>query len=415
MKDAFKIVCFLFFLLLFPENASAENTEQIAVTIFSDTYYGIYEGELENSLPAGEGTFTCSDGSSDFTLTGIWENGILNGNATINYSDGSYMTASYKEGLISGKVKEYLTDGSYKIYSCTDGRPYKFITYYDSSGNEISFDAFYQMQPVSSLKDSCIEPKYGNLLNSSYSTTPYKISGTVIGTYDDSTSTFVLLEDSKQHIYILTYQNVATDKYNQAIVPNLVTGDTITAYGFLQKCDVLTSISDCKTSMPVTLQSDSAVLSDSNLQSAASYVENLRSSNSTVPFILLFAAEVVGEDATDRLNPSYEYEDVVRNPYLYTDLKYSITGEVTQAQINYENQTVSIRLLEQETQNEYVIRYTFSEEDPLPSIGDIVLADGSYAGNSKFLSETEASSASGETKTIYIIYPRLNSKSIKVL
>ncbi|EET60569.1 hypothetical protein BRYFOR_07387 [Marvinbryantia formatexigens DSM 14469] len=415
MKKAFKFIYFLFFLLLFSENAFAEDNDKIAVTIFSDTYYGTYEGNMENGVPAGDGTLTCSDDSADFTLTGTWEAGILNGKATINYSDGSYLTASFKDGLISGRVKDCLADGSYRVYSCTDGRPYKFITYYDASGNETGVDAFYQMQPVSSLKDACIEPEYGLMLNSFYSTTPYKISGTVLGTFDDSTSTFVLLEDGDEHIYVLTYKNVATDKYNQAIVPNLVTGDTITAYGFLQKCDVLSSISDYRRSVPVTSEPDSSALPESILQSEEVKTENLRSSNSTVPFLLLFAADVRGEAATDRLAPSYEYDDVARNPYLYSDLSCSITGEVTQAQINYENGTVSIRMEESGTQNKYVVRYTFSDGDSIPAIGDTIVVDGAYAGNSKALSEADRDTSSDETDSIYIIYPRINSKSVRIL
>ena len=348
-------------------------------------------------------------------MTGTWENGILDGKATIDYADGTLQRVSYKNGLISGKVTEYLADGSYKTYSCTDGRPCKFVNYYDASGNQTSYDYFFQMQPVSILKSSCLEPDYNILLNSSSSITPYKISGTVIDIYDDSSTSYILLKDDNEHIYVLTYKNITTNRYNQALVPNLTAGDAITAYGFWQKQDSLSSLKDLHRSIPRNRLPDAAVLLEDDSQAALFPSEDLRANTSTMPFLLLFAAEVIGEDACNRLNPSYEYDDVMRNPYLYSDLKCDMTGKVVQAQINYDKQTVLIKLLVEKDQAEYFVNYSFTDDDPLPAIGDTISLNGSYAGNNKVLSENPADSSSSNTERFYTVYPRLNSNSITIL
>lgn len=402
---------------LFTASAIAsDSTTNTAVTVFYSTYYGSYSGQTENNSPSGEGSFICTDGYSDFSLTGTWEDGLLNGDALIQYGDGSYIEATYKQGLISGSVKEYHANGSYETYSCSDGRPNGLITHYDADDNITGFDYFYQMKPISDLKNASIETEYSLLLNTEPGTTSYKLSGIVLTTFDDSSSTYILFQDYENHFYILTYKNKISDKYNQAISPNLISGDRITAYGFLQKQASLASVSSIYPSMPAVVPSYSET-SDSVIDSQGIVLNtsDFLSEEITLPFVSVFAVDLDEATDFDRSNPSFEYEDVIRNPYLYSNLKHTITGTVTRANINYKKSIVQMNLLEQGTENEYFIRYSFSEGDPLPSIGDTISFKGTYRGNDKRLQDNKSILSANESNTqVYIIYPRIHTSSITI-
>lgn len=398
---------------LIPSISFADDAN-IAVTIFSSTYYGTYSGNTENGSPIGEGIFICTDGYSDFSLTGTWENTLLNGEATIQYGDGFYIQATYKDGLISGNVTEYYANGSYRKYSCSEGRPNGLITYYDSENNITKFDYFYQMKTISDLKKSCTAAEHSLLLNKASGITPYKISGTVLGTFDDNTYAYILMQDAENHLYVGTYRNKTSNKFNQAIVPNLVTGDYVTAYGFLQKQDSLSNIDDLYISMPITehIISNETPTEAEKVWHSSLDIKDFLTQDVTLPFITLFSADTTDSENFDRQNPSNEYKDIVRNPYLYTDLKCILNGIVTKARINYSNNTVMINMQENDTGNEYFVRYSFSEGDALPSIGDTISVKGTYRGNDKYLYNEEADS-DGQSGT-YIIYPRIHTSSVNI-
>lgn len=380
---------------------------ETTVTIFFETYAGIFSGDLENNMPSGRGTFAYSTDDPEFTLDGNWKNGLLNGEAIIKYNNNSRLDANYKSGLISGQVTDYSADGSYKIYHCDKGKPYGVITRYSNNDKLLGYDFFYQMQSIADLKKDSITVDYNLLLNStSYTNTnPLKIECTVLGVYDNSNSAYILAIDSKSHYYILTYTNNSTDKFNQAIVPNLSIGEQVTAYGFFLNPNSLSNIDNLGIS---TLITDSPITKNNpSLDILGTYC------NDTLPFIRLFTASFLNTDTFNRTSPSYEYQDVLRNPFNYSGLECNLTGKILDAQINYSKQTLAIHLCESKTNNIYFLSYSFSENDILPATGNIVSISGKYFGNAK--QQISDEDVLPDNLYQYILSPRIKAFSVSIL
>lgn len=368
----------------------ADDSELI-LNIATETYTGTYSGDTKDGEPSGEGTFSVSDDNNDFTLSGTWKDGLLEGNVEIDYADGAKTNAQFKNGLMTGTTTEYNADGSYSVYSCTKGRPYGRIYKYDSDGHLNGDDFYYQMRTISSLKAASIEADYNQLLGTSFPDSPQKITGTVAAVFSSSNNCFIILYDNQSHPYVLTYANNSTNKYNQAIVPNLKEGDHITAYGYLQKQDALNSFEDelgrslLVTDAPENMYS----LSDNDLSdildavtssASAAYNEN---ATSTLPFILVFAADVSGSSSFDTTAPSMDYSDIINNPYLYSNIKYTLTGTVKKCVSKYDKGYVQLIISENETNNLFYVKYRYSDGSELPATGDLVTVNGLFNGNYK--------------------------------
>ena len=384
----------------------------ISVNIFSNTYFGSFSGELENNLPSGAGVFTYTDDNSNFTLTGTWNNGILNGQASIKYEDGSELKARYKNGFLSGKIQEYYSDGSYRTFFCSKGRPYGYIYYYNADNSPSGFDYFFQMQSINTLKKQSIDVDYYSLLNLTYDVNSYKINGTVLDIYEDEDFSYIILEDINKHLYVLTYKNTRTNQFNQGLVPNLIIGDNITAYGFLLKQDSLANVKDIALST-LNININKFIQNIESLETS-SFISNNDNYNSTLPFIRLFAVELCDNTVSfNRNKPSYEYNDIVRNPYYYTNLDCTLKGEVLQVNINYEEQELLVHLKEDATENEYYFSYDFSTNDILPSLGSIISVTGMYYGNYKVPDQQESST--DNKPNYYIIYPLVEAHNISII
>ena len=56
---------------------------------------GIYEGEVFNGFPHGQGTFTFTDGGN---YAGGWKEGVYHGQGTAIFPDGSNYVGEWKDG-----------------------------------------------------------------------------------------------------------------------------------------------------------------------------------------------------------------------------------------------------------------------------------------------------------------------------
>lgn len=72
-----------------------------------------YEGNLENGLRHGQGIFNYPNGES---YSGSWKNDKYHGQGTYFFNDGSYYSGAWKNGYLEGNVL-YQTS-SYKRYQC---------------------------------------------------------------------------------------------------------------------------------------------------------------------------------------------------------------------------------------------------------------------------------------------------------
>ena len=409
------ILIFMFILIQISFSVKAEELSA-SVTVFLDTYVGTFSSFEEAEQVSGEGVFKSAN--NDLSITGKWENGNPSGKCTIEYADGIKIIAKFnKNGLINGKVVEYAADGSYKKYSCTNGRPFGVIEFYDEEGKRTNqFDRFYQTKPISKLSAECNWMDYNMLLSVFPTSQAIAMEGTVIGVFSSDKYAYVLAKDKNNHYYILTYANGSSSKYNQALVPNLGVGDRITAYGFLQKQDTLSNLES---------QIEKVKLYSYSVEEETSEIEQINTDEmilsevrgNTVPFIMVFNVEITGTSGYDINELSYTYEDILRNPYVYTDFPCDLTGEVLTAKIDYDEKELQMEVYEKGTTNKYYVKYNFELNEPVPTNGDIITIKGSYHGNYRVLSEkqTDYDRVSDDDKLReYIIFPRIHADEIEI-
>ena len=353
-------------------SVTAANAD-LSLSIDGQSYSGTYNGDLDNALPSGDGTFSVSNAENEFTISGTWKKGKLNGSVQVTNSDGSYTTCHYSEGKPYGRILKYNTND--KLTGC---------------------DFYYQMRTISSLKERSVDADYNLLLGTTFPDTPQKITGTVSAVFSTASNAFVILIDDQNHPYALTYVNNSTNKFNQGIIPNLKIGEHITAYGYLQKQSTLDSL-DNSLGRSVLI---SDVTSDLNILSASELADELDSltdnseivynefSTNTLPFILVFAADV--DNASFNIqNPSMDYSDIANNPYLYSNLSYTLTGTVQKAIANYAKCYVQMLISEEDTANLFYVKYRYSDGSSLPATGDNVTVDGLLNGNYKKIIPSE--------------------------
>lgn len=347
-------------------------TANLSLTIDSQSYNGTYTGDIKNDEPSGEGTF--SDEDASYSVSGTWKKGLLNGSVTTTASDGSYTSCYY-----------------------SDGKPYGRLLKYNAKSQLTGYDFYYQMRTISSLKERSVDADYNVLLGTTFPDTPQKITGTVSAVFSTASNSFVILMDKQKHPYVLTYVNNSTNKFNQGIVPNLKIEDQITAYGYLQKQDSLDSIkSKLGRSILITdVPSDLSSLSNSDLNNEldsltrdSETVYNELSTN-TLPFILVFAADVDNNASFNIQNPSMDYSNIANNPYLYSNLSYTLTGTVQKAIANYAKDYVQMLISEEDTANLFYVKYRYSDGSSLPATGDNVTVDGLFNGNYKKIIPSE--------------------------
>ena len=353
-------------------SVTAANAD-LSLSIDGQSYSGTYNGDLDNALPSGDGTFSVSNAENEFTISGTWKKGKLNGSVQVTNSDGSYTTCHYSEG-----------------------KPYGRILKYNTNDKLTGYDFYYQMRTVSSLKEKSVDADYNLLLGTTFPDAPQKITGTVSAVFSTASNAFVILIDDQNHPYALTYVNNSTNKFNQGIIPNLKIGEHITAYGYLQKQSTLDSL-DNSLGRSVLI---SDVTSDLNILSASELADELDSltdnseivynefSTNTLPFILVFAADV-DNTSFNIQNPSMDYSDIANNPYLYSNLSYTLTGTVQKAIANYAKCYVQMLISEEDTAYLFYVKYRYSDGSSLPATGDNVTVDGLLNGNYKKIIPSE--------------------------
>ena len=406
-------------------NSCAKEIE-IGVTIFLDTFVGVYEGNVIEGKPSDEGIFKYEDDEEGFIVKGCWENGVLTGDVEIEYNDGTKIETTYKNGLISGKVKEYALDGSRKVYNCSAGRPYGWITVYDSEGQKSISDYFYQLQPVSELKSRSLDLEYGFFYeNNEYIGEKIKVTGTVKTVCEDSLNAYILLENNEGDLYILSYANKSSEKYAQAVAPVVCEGDKITAYGYFQKLCSFSEIDSLGESLSIANYDENVFKysfgklsledSDSKEQKYSDgQILMLRRYEEKLPLIVLFDAYTSVSENRDRTKLSFEYDDIVKNPYLYTDLECVISGEVLYTSINNDLNRCYIHVKVSGSDDIYFVRYDFKTGTVLPVVGDSVAISGKFKGNDKYLIDDEEDEGDEYLSGTYIIFPRVHTSKLQI-
>lgn len=392
------------------------------VNIFGLTYRGIYDGEVENGQPNGSGTFQSDDEyENPFSISGNWEEGVLNSRAKVKFADGSYISAKFENGFMEGRVREYFEDGSYQTYKCGEGIPYGSIKIYTENGKLVDFDWFYEAERISELKEESEEVSYSDLIyfpENAYGL-PIKVVGTVREVYATTEDTIFVLEDNEGQQYIYSYVSTASVRYGQARTANLSVGDKITAYGYLNPMENIVLENLTKAYLAIEKNEEQRLEENDLLvkKNLTETEESAKTGNSifetSLPVFRLICSELLEEEPFDRVNANFSYEDINRFSLYYSGENHTVEGEVVNLNVNNVTQRIQLLVRENSSDGIFYCAGDYTNLEELPIVGDQISVSGMLYGNYKIFFQPDIVNGEEISKAEYVIYPRLNIKKIE--
>ena len=155
----FTLICMVFVLAGCHKKVEEKTEIKTEFSFLNISAVGVYEGELNDSLADGEGSFASTD-ENKIKVSGNWEKGKLSGKGTIEYLEtGVVVEADFKNGLAEGKVICRKKNGEYETFRCKKGVPASKISKYNSAGKIQGIDWFYDSEPIEELKLKAADAK----------------------------------------------------------------------------------------------------------------------------------------------------------------------------------------------------------------------------------------------------------------
>lgn len=195
---------------------------------------GVYSGEVYKGNPLGVGTFVTSNSPrGEFTCTGNWSYGKLNGEGEIRYSNGIIVKGTFVDNELDGEVKVLFNDGKYAIYQYTKGTPYGLVCIYDDNNKLVKKDWYYEGESVNVLIENAITPTYSELINDMYSyvNSIIRVEGKIKEIDETDTNIKMEIVTEDDHKYIFSYTNSDINVIKQCIAPNFRVDDRVVFYG----------------------------------------------------------------------------------------------------------------------------------------------------------------------------------------
>lgn len=235
LKNSNILMCILFLTLLTGCNGVKEK-EISNYTFVTDAFscIGTYQGAVYKGNPSGTGTFTTQNSpKGEFSCSGNWSYGKLDGEGTIRYSDGTTVEGVFVENELTGEVTVTSPDKSYAVSNYEDGIPYGVIYYYDSKGSLIGRDWYYDGVPIKTLIEDARTPEYEELKVNIYSYVNdiFKVEGKVKEIEETDSSITIKVMTEQRDIYIIKYGNTDMNLVKQCISPEFSVNDPVVFYG----------------------------------------------------------------------------------------------------------------------------------------------------------------------------------------
>ena len=407
----FTLICMVFVLAGCHKKVEEKTEIKTEFSFLNISAVGVYEGELNDSLADGEGSFASTD-ENKIKVSGNWEKGKLSGKGTIEYLEtGVVVEADFKNGLAEGKVICRKKNGEYETFRCKKGVPASKISKYNSAGKIQGIDWFYDSEPIEELKLKAADAKekYNLILSrpQKYVDEPLKIEGKVMDIFEDWNTQYIKIRDEENNIYICQYGNTVGAMNIQAQVANFRVGDEVVLYGFLEEC----SIFECSSLYRSSLYKETNLKSISNISLLASNESFLPGAKgnqiidyeleNTLPIITLFA----GDFKNTKLNNkqlTFDYEEICTYPYEYLGETQEISADIVRMHIDYDNNKVNMMLRKENTNQLYYCSYDKKENEILFKVGDKIKIKGIIKGNQKI-----AVFDQDKETYEYVIYPRI--------
>lgn len=345
------VLCLKCQTILASQNSDSLQEFYYELSINNIKYTGTYVGETKNGKPSGEGMFTTDDNSfKQFIYEGEFENGTFNGEGTITYAKDNKLKCTFETGVPTGSGEIIYPDGSYTKIKYDSGIPYGIATTYSADSEMIGYDFYYGGESISKLQESALAIDYQLLFKEpdTYCGDILRINCTVVNVYDDESTCYFKVEDEDGNIYWGAYSNLTYNKYYQAIMPALKKGDRLELYGFFYDITSYNLIND------------------------------LEGSNYYYPQLVPVMG-ITEDFCVDRENPSYDYNEILRFPYYYYNLKKSIKGTVES--VIYNGEYIYLKIADKSENRYYVsIAAEDIQDDDILVLGSQVKIKGRYKG-----------------------------------
>lgn len=403
-------------------NVVAAEEKENNVTVFYEgiPYIGtVVEGTVEGGALNGEGVVEIKDDEDNaIRLSGNWENSELSGKAEIILSDESVIYTKYKEGHANGNAVRKYVDGSSQTYSYSDGLPRGRVVSYNSMGNIINIDRYFEGRLISEWCElaTAFDHDQAYRDQEDYYGEPVFFSGTVTDLFGSDSDTYVAVENKQSQTLIFRYANGATAQ-NQALVPNLSIGQNVTFYGLFEKYEQMYSGGWAKIVNVTDMEEEFSVceFGGENWKERIPLLVNNESLFSLLPVVRAVYAKIEGEDfalSEKELEEPEEitYETIVKYPYSVDMFSRSGRAEIINILVYQSESKMRMLLREKGTGNYYYGIYAPKAEESIPWVGQEISFTGDLKGCAKLQQYCETQEG---LALEYIVFPRINITSIE--
>jgi hypothetical protein len=323
---------------------SKESKLEYTVVWDNVEYNGTYEGELENSKPSGQGIFKADN--EEFVYEGSWRKGKISGEGKISYKDGSYEVGIYSAGKRNGVCTLYNLDGSYQETrykkNIPYGQSYKYVN------DQLSaVEVYAGGETADSIKQEAVLLSLEMIQQETYTKQLVCVEGEVKNVAETEKGVYFRMLSESVGMVTGYYKNTESS-VKQAIMPNMVEGDSVKIYGYYAG------------------MSTSKIIND---------VDGYGTLNVAI-------TPVYGELSSQSVDlQKQNYSDVVKDPYLF--LNANVDGKYVMDQIVLKKENYYIKAHKQSKDDEIVYLSYASQSDKIISVGMVVDITGYYSGQYK--------------------------------
>ena len=228
----FLFACAALLMRVRTENAAmaAASTKKIRISLEETSWAGQYTGDMDAGMPVGEGQFVSEDGS--VVCDGTWKDGKLEGAVEIRYSDGTVAQGTFHKGKADGLFR-FIKQGSVteEKFFCKGAQCGCYSVYED--GLQKEQELLVNGMPLPELMDQAVPMTRRCYEEKTYLGQVVSVSGEVLYVGQDKEECYCRIRTEEVGMIYFSYVNGNGDGADQAILPNMTSGDRVRIYGYL--------------------------------------------------------------------------------------------------------------------------------------------------------------------------------------
>lgn len=210
-------------------SSSEETIQGFELTWEGTSYKGTYEGEITDSIPYGEGSFTSQDGALSYQ--GSWYNGLPDGRGTFLSQGGIRTEGEFRRGARNGLCRDYSENNFYAEALYDRDIPYGNVCSY-SDGALVKTDLLVNSVHLEMIKETAAELTPEIVKKDSKENRYIFFEGTVDTVYEKEDQEYYLIYNEQLGLVLGSHDNQGGNGSKQAFLPNLQAGDRVKIYGY---------------------------------------------------------------------------------------------------------------------------------------------------------------------------------------